>query len=83
MNETIMKAYLDIEQAVKRYDELVQEQIEQLRGSEGANPETLERLINYSRGLRQGTSVYLPWAKYIAIGCPKSEELIQDDSPET
>ena len=83
MTDPIMKAYQDLEQAVRRYDELVQEQIELLRCSEGANPDTLERLINFSRGLRQGTAIYLPWAKYIAIGCPKSEELVQDDSQET
>jgi hypothetical protein len=79
MTNTIMQAYLDVEQAMERYNKLLVEYVDSLQSSEGADSTNLERMTHGARAMRDSSIIYLSYAKFIASGMPESEELIRDD----
>ena len=79
MTETLMQAYLDVERAMDRYNLILKEYVDFLRGSEGANATKLDRMTQGAKAMRDSSSIYLSYAKFIAHGMPDSEELVQDE----
>ena len=79
MTDEIMQAYQDVEQAMERYNQLLARQVEKLRTSEGADGSKLERMTQGAKAMRDSSSIYLSYAKFVAYGMPDSEEMIQDD----
>lgn len=79
MTDPIMQAYLDVERAMQQYTKVLEDHVTQLRASESADPTKLERMTHGARAMRDSSSIYLSYAKFIAYGMPESEELVQDD----
>ena len=79
MTEQIMQAYLAVERAMQHYNQVLEAQVTALRESEGADPTKLERMTQGARAMRDSSSIYLSYAKFIAHGMPDSEEMVQDD----
>ncbi len=79
MNDAIMQAYLNVESAMQQYNDLLEAQVQALRSSEGANASKLERMTQGAKAMRDSSSIYLSYAKFVAYGMPDSEDLIQED----
>ena len=79
MTETLMQAYLDVERAMDRYNLVLKEYVDLLRGSESADATKLDRMTQGAKAMRDSSSIYLSYAKFIAHGMPDSEELVQDE----
>ena len=79
MTDTIMQAYLEVERAMQRYTQALEEQVAALRSSEGSDASKLERMTHGARAMRDSSMIYLSYAKFIAYGMPDSEEMIQHD----
>jgi hypothetical protein len=79
MTDEIMQAYREVEQAMERYNRVLALQVEKLRTSEGADGTKLERMTQGAKAMRDSSSIYLSYAKFIAYGMPNSEEMVQDD----
>ncbi len=80
MQEDIMQAYMEIEQAMQRYSMLLGEYVGTLAKSEvAADQVKYERMKAGSTAIRDSSQIYLSYAKFIAYGMPDSEELIEDE----
>lgn len=79
MTDAIMQAYLEVERALMRYNEVLEDQVASLRASESPDPTKLERMTHGTKAMRDSSAIYLSYAKFIAHGMPNSEELIEDD----
>ncbi|MDE3036164.1 MAG: hypothetical protein KGO52_07540 [Nitrospirota bacterium] len=79
MTDTIMQAYLAVERAMEQYNQVLEDQVKALRAAEAADATKLERMTHGARAMRDSSSIYLSYAKFIAYGMPDSEEMIQDD----
>jgi hypothetical protein len=79
MTDAIMQAYLEVERAMQRYTQVLEEQVAAMRSSEKADATKLERMTHGARAMRDSSGIYLSYAKFIAYGMPDSEEMIQDD----
>ena len=79
MTESIMQAYLDVERAMEHYNQVLQNQVVQMRSSAGTDATKLERMTHGAKAMRDSSAIYLSYAKFIAYGMPDSEEMIQDD----
>jgi hypothetical protein len=79
MTDEIMQAFLDVERAMDRYNKVLEKQVLALRSSENADATKLERMTHGARAMRDSSAIYLSYAKFIAVGMPDSEEMIQDD----
>jgi hypothetical protein len=79
MTDVIMQAYLEVERAMQRYTQALEEQVTALRSSETADATKLDRMTHGARAMRDSSMIYLSYAKFIAYGMPDSEEMIQDD----
>jgi hypothetical protein len=79
MTESIMQAYLDVERAMEHYNQVLQNQVIQMRSSAGTDATKLERMTHGAKAMRDSSAIYLSYAKFIAYGMPDSEEMIQDD----
>ena len=80
MQEDIMQAYMEIEQAMQRYSMLLGEYVGTLQKSEvTADQVKYERMKAGSTAIRDSSQIYLSYAKFIAYGMPDSEELIEDE----
>jgi hypothetical protein len=79
MTEEIMKAYLDVERAMDRYNQVLASQVDRLRNTETEDGSKLERMTQGAKAMRDSSSIYLSYAKFIAYGMPDSEEMVQDD----
>jgi hypothetical protein len=79
MTDEIMQAYLDVERAMDRYNRVLANQVELLRTSEAGDGTKLERMTAGAKAMRDSSSIYLSYAKFIAHGMPDSEEMVQDD----
>ncbi len=80
MQEDIMQAYMEIEQAMQRYSMLLGEYVGTLQKSEVATDQVkYERMKAGSTAIRDSSQIYLSYAKFIAYGMPDSEELIEDE----
>ncbi len=79
MTDTIMQAYLAVERAMEQYNQVLEDHVKALRAAEAADATKLERMTHGARAMRDSSSIYLSYAKFIAYGMPDSEEMIQDD----
>lgn len=80
MQEEIMQAYMEIEQAMQRYSLLLEEHVGTLQKSEDeADQVKFQRMKAGSKAIRDSSQIYLSYAKFIAYGMPDSEELIEDE----
>jgi hypothetical protein len=79
MTDEIMQAYHDVERAMERYNRLLAKQVEILQNSESADATKLERMTQGAKAMRDSSSIYLSYAKFVAYGMPDTEELVQDD----
>jgi len=79
MTDAIMQAFLEVERAMKRYNEVLEAQVKALRTSEAADATKLERMTHGAKAMRDSSMIYLSYAKFIAYGMPESEDLIQED----
>ncbi len=80
MQEDIMQAYMEIEQAMQRYSLLLEEYVQTLQKSEDQKDQVkFERMKAGSKAMRDSSQIYLSYAKFVAYGMPESEELIEDE----
>lgn len=79
MTNAIMQAYLEVERAMERYNQVLQQQVALMQASEATDATKLERMTQGTRAMRDSSMIYLSYAKFIAYGMPDSEELVQDD----
>jgi hypothetical protein len=70
---------VDVERAMQKYNQVLEEHVVSLRTSESADSTKLERMTHGAKAMRDSSAIYLSYAKFIAYGMPESEELIQDD----
>ena len=84
MQENIMQAYMEIEQAMQRYSILLEEHVAALQKSEDAQDQIkFQRMKAGSSAMRDSSQIYLSYAKFVAYGMPDSEELIEDEDLQT
>jgi ABC-type transport system involved in Fe-S cluster assembly fused permease/ATPase subunit len=79
MTDAILQAYREVEQAMARYNKVLEEHVTTLRTSEAADARKLERMTHGAKAMRDSSMIYLSYAKFIAYGMPESEELIEED----
>jgi hypothetical protein len=80
MQEDLMQAYMEIEQAMQRYSILLEEHVGALQKSEDAADQVkFQRMKAGSTAMRDSSQIYLSYAKFVAYGMPDSEELIEDE----
>ena len=79
MTDQIMQAYLEVERAMQRYNEVLDEYVTSLREAESANPTKLERMTHGTQAMLDSSGIYLSYAKFVAYGMPDSEELVEED----
>ena len=79
MTDAIMQAFLEVERAMQKYNDVLEAQVKALRASEAADPTKLERMTHGAKAMRDSSMIYLSYAKFIAYGMPESEDLIQED----
>jgi hypothetical protein len=79
MTEIILQAYKDVEQAMKTYNKVLEEQLNFLKSAPGSNPSIVERMTHGTHAMRDSSMIYLSYAKYVAYGMPESEDLVQED----
>ena len=80
MQEDIIQAYLEIEQAMERYSLLLEQHVAALQTSENEQDTMrFQRMKAGSKAMRDSSQIYLSYAKFVAYGMPDSEELIEDE----
>ncbi len=80
MQNDIMQAYLEIEQAMQRYSLLLEQYVSELQKSEDETAKTkFERMKAGSKAMRDSSQIYLSYAKFVAYGMPESEDLIEEE----
>ena len=79
MTDEILRAYLDVERAMERYNKLLADYVNSQQTSEKADPTQYERVSQGARAMRDSSLIYLSYAKFVAYGMPESEDLIGDD----
>jgi hypothetical protein len=79
MTDSILKAYREVERAMTEYNKVLNEYVASLQASEKSDPEQIERMSHGARAMRDSSSIYLSYAKFIAYGMPESEEMISDE----
>ncbi len=79
MNNPLMQAYLDVERSMQRYNEVLNHYLISLQSTEGAEVQKLERMTAGAKAMRDSSSIYLSYAKFVAYGMPESEDLIEEE----
>ncbi len=79
MTDEILRAYLDVERAMERYNKLLADYVNSQQTSEKVDPTKYERVSQGARAMRDSSLIYLSYAKFVAYGMPESEDLIGDD----
>ncbi len=79
MTDPIFQAYREVERAMAEYNKVLNEYVASLQASEKADPTKVERMSHGARAMRDSSSIYLSYAKFIAYGMPESEEMISDE----
>jgi len=84
MQEDIIQAYLEIEQAMERYSLLLEQHVSGLQASENEQDAMkFQRMKAGSKAMRDSSQIYLSYAKYVAYGMPDSDELNEDEDLQT
>ena len=80
MKEDLLQAYREVEQAMERYNLVLDEYVASLRTSAHANDQIkYERMSAGTKAMLDSSSIYLSYAKFVAYGMPESEDLIEDE----
>ncbi len=80
MNDQLMQAYLDVERSMQRYNEVLNHYLISLQSSDGADARRkLERMTAGTKAMKDSSSIYLSYAKFVAYGMPESEDLIEEE----
>ncbi len=79
MTDQIMQAYLNVERAMASYNDVLNEYVTNLATGPESDATKLERMKAGTRAMRDSSSIYLSYAKFVAYGMPESEDLIEDD----
>ena len=84
MQEDIMQAYMEIEQAMERYSLLLEQYVNDLQKSEDEGAKgKFERMKAGSSAMRDSSQIYLSYAKFVAYGMPDSDDLNEDEDLQT
>ncbi len=84
MQEDIMQAYMEIEQAMERYSLLLEQYVNDLQKSEDEGAKgKFERMKTGSSAMRDSSQIYLSYAKFVAYGMPDSDDLLEDEDLQT
>lgn len=80
MKEDVLQAYREVEQAMERYNLVLDEYVASLRTSDHTNDKKkYERMSAGTKAMLDSSSIYLSYAKFVAYGMPESEDLIEDE----
>ena len=80
MQDDIVQAYLEIEQAMQRYSLLLEQYVSSLQTQPDAKSQNrFTRMKAGSKAMRDSSQIYLSYAKYVAYGMPESEELAEEE----
>ncbi len=80
MKEDVMQAYREVEQAMERYNLVLDEYVASLRSSaQESDKKKYERMSAGTKAMLDSSSIYLSYAKFVAYGMPDSEELLDDE----
>ena len=80
MKEDIMQAYREVEQAMERYNLVLDDYVASLRASNRESDKIkYERMSAGTKAMLDSSSIYLSYAKFVAYGMPESEEMIEDE----
>ena len=79
MKDQIMKAYLEVERSMQRYNEVLDQYLVSLQTTEGSDAKKLERMTAGTKAMKDSSGIYLSYAKFVAYGMPESEDLIEDE----
>ncbi len=79
MTDEIMQAYREVERAMERYNMVLEKHVSGMRTSEGSDATKIERMTHGAKAMRDSSSIYLSYAKFIAYGMPDTEEQVSDD----
>ena len=79
MNDQLMQAYLDVERSMQRYNEVLSHYLLSLQSAEGGDAKKLERMTAGTKAMKDSSSIYLSYAKFVAYGMPESEDLIEEE----
>ena len=79
MKDQLMHAYLEVERSMQRYNEVLNQYLIALQTTAGSVTRTLERMTAGTKAMRDSSSIYLSYAKFVAYGMPESEDLIEDE----
>ena len=75
-----MQAYREVEQAMERYNLVLDEYVASLRtSSHDSDKKKYERMSAGTKAMLDSSSIYLSYAKFVAYGMPDSEELLDDE----
>jgi len=83
VNEQIMKAYLDVEQAMQQYNIVLNEYLASLHTDESVNATKIERMTAGTKAMQDSSGIYLSYAKFVAYGMPESEDLLEEEDLQT
>ena len=79
MKDQVMQAYLEVERSMQRYNEVLNQYVIALQTTAGSDTRTLKRMTAGTKAMRDSSSIYLSYAKFVAYGMPESEDLIDDE----
>jgi len=79
MKEQIMQAYGEVEHSMERYNEVLNQYLISLQTGEASDAKKLERMTAGTKAMRDSSSIYLSYAKFVAYGMPESEDLMEDE----
>ena len=80
MKEDVLQAYREVEQAMERYNLVLDEYVASLRTSENTSDQKrYHRMSAGTKAMLDSSSIYLSYAKFVAFGMPESEDLIEEE----
>ena len=78
MTDQIKEAYINIERAMYEFNTLLERQVVTMRESEASDPIKLDRMTQGAKAMRDSSAIYLGYAKFVALGMPDSEEIVDE-----
>ena len=79
MKEQLMQAYLEVEQSMQRYNEVLHEYLVSLQSGGESDVKKLERMTAGTKAMADSSGIYLSYAKFVAYGMPESEDFIEEE----
>jgi hypothetical protein len=56
----------------------LERQVTAMRESEASDPIKLDRMTQGAKAMRDSSAIYLGYAKFVALGMPDSEEIVDE-----